>query len=208
TTEFLQRFRLKLAINASFFFPFHERHPLDFYPRSGERVEVLGQVIANGVEYSKPRGGWAVLCILKNRQVQIPNRLECPPETLQGVAGSLVLINQGKPQPIDPAILRQDKPNPRTAVGIDRSGKKMWWVLIDGRQPFYSEGVYLQELVTILQDQGIDTALALDGGGSTTLVMADENGPRLLNSPIHTRIPLRQRYLANHLGIDAQPIAK
>ncbi|MDX2096702.1 MAG: phosphodiester glycosidase family protein, partial [Leptolyngbyaceae cyanobacterium bins.59] len=110
TTEFLQRFRLKLAINASFFFPFHERHPLDFYPRSGERVEVLGQVIANGVEYSKPRGGWAVLCILKNRQVQIPNRLECPPETVQGVAGSLVLINQGKPQPINPAILRQDKP--------------------------------------------------------------------------------------------------
>lgn len=44
----------------------------------------------------------------------------------------------------------------------------------------------------------------LDGGGSTTLVMEGDNGqPVLLNSPIDSRIPGRERAVANHLGIFA-----
>jgi hypothetical protein len=52
---------------------------------------------------------------------------------------------------------------------------------------------------------GAYKALNLDGGGSTTLVVADSGGTRSLNSPIHTRIPMRQRPVANHLGFYARP---
>jgi hypothetical protein len=48
--------------------------------------------------------------------------------------------------------------------------------------------------------------LNLDGGGSTTLVMQQNQGVRTLNAPIHTNVPLRQRPIANHIGIYAPPL--
>ena len=44
-------------------------------------------------------------------------------------------------------------------------------------------------------------AINLDGGGSTAMAIATPAGPRVLNSPIHTGLPLRERPVANHLGI-------
>lgn len=83
----------------------------------------------------------------------------------------------------------------------------LWLILIDGRQRNYSEGVTLNELADIAIALGAETALNLDGGGSTTLVVAGPNGPQTLNSPIHTRIPMRQRPVGNHLGLFARSIA-
>jgi hypothetical protein len=45
----------------------------------------------------------------------------------------------------------------------------------------------------------------LDGGGSSTLAVEGANGrPEVLNSPIHQRIPGRERPVGNHLGIFAE----
>lgn len=87
--------------------------------------------------------------------------------------------------------------------------KRSWWgrasrAVVDGRQPNYSEGVTLEELALLLREYGAHDAMNLDGGGSTTLVMEGDNGqPVLLNSPIDSRIPGRERAVANHLGIFA-----
>lgn len=43
-------------------------------------------------------------------------------------------------------------------------------------------------------------ALNLDGGGSTTMVVSDRKGIGGLNSPIHTKLPMRERPVANNLG--------
>ena len=48
-------------------------------------------------------------------------------------------------------------------------------------------------------------ALNFDGGGSTTLAIADGKKTRLLNSPIDARIPLRERAIANHIAFHALP---
>jgi hypothetical protein len=37
-------------------------------------------------------------------------------------------------------------------------------------------------------------------------VIADDGKAKVLNSPIHTRVPMRQRPVANHLGVYALPI--
>ena len=66
-----------------------------------------------------------------------------------------------------------------------------------------AEEVFLPSIVLEL---GAETALNLDGGGSSTLVMAGHWGPRALNAPFHTRIPMRQRSVANHLGVYALPL--
>jgi hypothetical protein len=59
-------------------------------------------------------------------------------------------------------------------------------------------------LSDIILAYGGYTALNLDGGGSTTLVMEGASGePVLLNSPIDNRIPGRERPVGSHLGVFA-----
>ncbi len=206
TSEFLQEFDLQLAVNASFFHPFREVSPWDYYPRSGDRVGAVGQAIANGVEYSYPLESWSVLCVAADQQVQILRADRCPPGTMQAVAGSSVLVQHGKPVAAPAGSADSDGNYSRTAVAVDRTGKRLWIIAVDDKQWFYSEGVTLAELAEIAIAQGADSALNLDGGGSTTLVAASGKEFRLLNAPVHTKIPMRERSVANHLGVYARPL--
>ncbi|MBP0022238.1 MAG: phosphodiester glycosidase family protein [Cyanobacteria bacterium SBLK] len=203
TGDFLKTHRLQLAINGSYFQPFYSKHPLSFYPKSGDRVDALGQSIAKGITYSPPQQGWNVLCFSSENRASIESD-RCPDNTQYGLGGGYILILNGKLARKYQGRELSDR-YPRTAVGIDRQGKKLWIVVIDGRQPFYSEGATLLELTQILLDLGSDRALILDGGGSTTLAIEKKGEIKLLNTPIHTRIPLRQRPVANHLGFFARP---
>ncbi|MEO0989215.1 MAG: phosphodiester glycosidase family protein, partial [Cyanobacteria bacterium J06639_14] len=80
----------------------------------------------------------------------------------------------------------------------------LWLIVVDGKQPHYSQGATLTQLSQIARKLGADAAINLDGGGSTTLVMATPKGPKVLNAPIHTRLPLRERPVANQLGFQAE----
>jgi exopolysaccharide biosynthesis protein len=91
---------------------------------------------------------------------------------------------------------------PRTAIGINRNGRYLYIVVVDGRQPFYSDGATFAELAELMVAQGAFAAMSMDGGGSSTLVLEDEQGqPRVLNTPIDQYIPGRERPVGNHLGI-------
>ncbi len=57
--------------------------------------------------------------------------------------------------------------HPRTAVGFN--GRKLYLLVVDGRQPGYSAGMTLPELSQAMVDLGCTDAMNLDGGGSTTL---------------------------------------
>jgi hypothetical protein len=80
----------------------------------------------------------------------------------------------------------------------------LWLVVVDGRQPGYSEGVSHDELVALFQQLGAADAMSLDGGGSATMVARGRFGPQLLNRPIHTGVPGRERPVANHLAVFAE----
>ncbi|AFZ00226.1 phosphodiester glycosidase family protein [Calothrix sp. PCC 6303] len=216
--EFLTKHKLQIAINGSYFHPFKETTPWDFYPRSSEQTFVLGQLISNGKIYSEPEKNWHVLCFAPNNRVQITGSINCPQGTVHGIAGEEVLIFQNqvknsfylqkyefkKKEPKE-EDLKKDKPYSRAAVGIDKEGKKLWLVLVDGKQPLYSEGMTKAELTKLFVDLGVYSALNLDGGGSTTLAIANENnGVKLLNAVIHTKLPMRDRPVANHLGFYAE----
>lgn len=56
---------------------------------------------------------------------------------------------------------------PRTAVGL--TGSKVWFVVVDGRQPATALGMSLHELAELMKRLGCSDALNLDGGGSSTL---------------------------------------
>jgi hypothetical protein len=205
TSEFLREFKLQLAVNGSYFHHFEEKTPWDYYPRSGDRSHPLGEVISNGYRYSVTEGGWRVLCFSQNNRAQIFDSGKCPVDTIQGIAGSKIFIDRGKPK-AEFSQTPNDKPYPRMAAAIDREGKKLWLITVDGKQPLYSEGVKMSELTEIAMELGAYTALNLDGGGSTTLVMAATQGAKVLNAPIHTKLPMRERPVANHLGFYANPL--
>ncbi len=67
---------------------------------------------------------------------------------------------------------------PRTAVGVI-DDNHLVFVVVDGRQSGYSEGVTLTELADIFVDLGATTAYNLDGGGSSTMFFDGE----VVNSP-------------------------
>jgi hypothetical protein len=203
TSDFLTGFDLQLAINGSFFEPFHEDTPWDYYPHSGDPTDVNGLSISDGVTYSADDGWHPVLCVSAGNHAQISNA-GCPAGTPQALAGGNLIVDDGV------SIAPKDKNyytdlHPRTAVAVDERGETLWLIVVDGRQRGYSEGVTVAELADIAVEFGVYRALNLDGGGSTTMVAEGSQGPHTLNSPIHTRIPMRQRPVANHLGIYARP---
>jgi exopolysaccharide biosynthesis protein len=98
--------------------------------------------------------------------------------------------------------LEGDELDPRTAVGMNRNGRYLYLIVVDGRQPFYSEGATFTELAQLLIDQGAYVAMSLDGGGSSTMVMEGDDGrPVILNSPIDHYIPGTERPVGTHIGI-------
>lgn len=75
--------------------------------------------------------------------------------------------------------------NPRTAVGLDRDGTRLWLAVIDGRQPGRSMGMTLRQTGALLQAMGATHALNLDGGGSSAMVLRDPTTgqTRVVNRP-------------------------
>lgn len=200
TTEFLREFQLQLAINASYFYPFRENNPWDYYPHSGDIAYPLGEAISNGTRYAKPQESRGVVCISQKNVAQILASGECPQGTAQGVAGKEILVADGQPVI---SQLPNDQPYSRVVVAVNKQGTKLWLVIVDGKQPLYSEGLTIAELGKIVADLGVHTALKMDGGGSTTLAIATSDGGKVLNAPIQTQVPMRERPVANHLGFFA-----
>jgi hypothetical protein len=199
TSAFVREFKTKLAINASYFSPFYDRTPWDYYPRSGDRTVPSGETISNGDRHTPPLAKWPVLCILPANIVKISDTDTCPNGTMNAVAGREMLVSNGRTTR-EKFADDEHKPYPRVAVGIDRSGTKLWSLVVDGKQPLYSEGLTKLELAQLMVELGVDTAINLDGGGSTTLVVDTGNGATVLNAPIHAKVPMNERPVANQLG--------
>ena len=80
--------------------------------------------------------------------------------------------------------------HPRTMIGED--GQSIWLITIDGRQPALSLGMTFTELQGLAKRLGLRSALNLDGGGSTTMVVkgavvnhpSDAAGPRQVSDAI------------------------
>ena len=89
---------------------------------------------------------------------------------------------------------------PRTAIGQRPDGSLIFYT-IDGRQAGYSIGASLTAVAMRLAELGCETAVALDGGGSTTLVatLPDETSARVVNTPSEGSV----RAVSNHVFLVA-----
>jgi len=96
------------------------------------------------------------------------------------VSGPL-LIDDRVDLPLDSINFNTNR-HPRTMVGITEEGHLLF-VVVDGRQPGYADGMSLFELRALAHSLGCTDALNLDGGGSTTMVIAGEGNNGVVNKP-------------------------
>jgi len=205
TSQFVQETGVQLAVNASFFYPFREDAPWDYYPYQGDRTFPVGLTIANGKTLVPSKAEWPAICFAANNQAQIVASGICPAQTQQAVAGNALILKNGQTNG-DSKASDRDRNYGRTIVALDKSGQRLWLLIADDKQPHYSEGITLNKAAEILAELGVDTALNLDGGGSTTLVMMHQGQPKVINAPIHTKVPMQERVVANHIGFFAKPL--
>jgi Phosphodiester glycosidase len=209
TTRILRQQGLQVAINAGFFSPFYEETPWNYAPRSGQPVTIVGRSIRDGQTYSRFPESFPVLCFYPQvaydqgapRLAQIVQGKDACPGAKAAIAGNRFLLRDGEAYKNGDA--EGKRPYPRTAVAIDRSGRKLWLLIADGKQPGYSHGASLPELTALAQELGATDAINLDGGGSTTLVAEVKGQPQVLNAPIHGKWPMMERSVATVLGFYA-----
>ena len=90
------------------------------------------------------------------------------------VGGRQILVRDGVPQP--ESIVGTDGQAPRTSIGFKDGGRTMLLVTTDGRQSLVL-GPTLAQMGVLMADLGAETALNLDGGGSTTMIARPLGNP-------------------------------
>ncbi|MEI6561529.1 MAG: phosphodiester glycosidase family protein [Verrucomicrobiota bacterium] len=121
-----------------------------------------------------------------------------PVKLYNALTGNVRLIRDGKIT----ALHGGDTSYPQTALGL--TGDHQLILLVsDGRQPEISHGMTYEEVAGVLRGFGAVDAIALDGGGSATLVMAGAftGLPHVMNHPSDGR----ERPVGNNLAVFVKP---
>jgi exopolysaccharide biosynthesis protein len=200
-TQFAKDTGVKIAINANFFAPCCNL--------VAEPKTVIGLLVSQGKVVSPPTSdplqSEAVLTVTRDNHAVIA---EAPDVDLSkvytAVAGSAIIVKEGvdvsasSPSEGDPL-----NPNPRTLVGLSHHGRFLYFVVIDGRVAGYSLGTTNAQSAALMITLGCDSALNLDGGGSTEMVRADLPGAAyIVNNPSGGA----ERFDAAALGVFARSL--
>jgi exopolysaccharide biosynthesis protein len=183
TSNFLESYGLQLAINGDGWVNINDP---------------IGFAVSDGEVYSED-AGTPTIYILKNGRVKVGGIL--PEKQIQhAISGSHLLVRNGQ---VDPDIRNCTQPDvycehlrPRTSIGIS-AGNYLIIVLVEGPPSDPRAALTLEELAKLHILLGSVDAIAMDGGGSTTLVIDRGDGAEILNSPTDGS----ERTVSNHLGI-------
>ena len=163
TSEFLQEFGVQVAINGDGFSPWWSNSPVDYYPHDGDPVAPRGTAASGGKLYWTSQEAVPTLYMSSRNQFSF----DTPAHPYNAISGERLLLMGGDLIPdLDNSALQ-----PRSAIGYSKNGRYLYLVVVDGRQPLYSEGMTVKELAELMQSIGAQYAMNLDGGGSSTLVV-------------------------------------
>ena len=176
---------------------------LPFQPVSGKEGELrtnIGIVVSNGVEVSLPHSGFDALVFYADGGAAIAAQSEIDSaEHIDNAVGGfrrILAVSE-----LVPRVLNVQARHPRSAAGISSDGRYLYLLVIDGRRPG-SIGSTEAETALVLRALGAAEGINFDGGGSTALALRYGDGKvRVVNTPIHGRIPGRERAVAGCLGI-------
>jgi hypothetical protein len=199
TSSFVNSNDLAVGINGGF-----------FTTDTGINADVDGLGISNGDIVSPPGAGGRrnSLVTFADQTARIITSATVPAGAWNAVSGNQRMVNGGLN--VAPNDSYTNTLNPHTAVGVDSQTGNVWFMVVDGRQGDFSGGMLTSEMADLFIDFGVDNAINLDGGGSSTLVFADGVGgaSRVVNSPSDNATPQRpggERSVGNHFGVAAIP---
>ncbi len=169
-------------------------HP--WSPEYPTRVKIIGLGAAGGEVRSLPDSNRVSLWTDHDGRLHMgtPEDLS---EVQEGVGGFQQIIRDG-----EVVVNPGGAVHPRTGLGIDRDGRRLYMVLVEGRQPGISEGVTIGELAVIMQDNfDCQQAANMDGGGSSVMGITDPDGkirivdgaPGRYLRPLPILLSIRQR---------------
>jgi hypothetical protein len=196
TSKFLEEFKLQVAINGDGFsyLDQDEFDPQKYCPDGGEPVKANSYAASRGTVYSQQWAGRPIMYINKANEISFN---EPKGAIFNAISGDRMLVEKGKR--VD--NLESQSVEPRSAAGLNQNGRWLFLVVIDGRQPGYSEGATFPDLADFMISLGSYTAINLDGGGSSAIVIESVlGGSFVLNLPIEGMIPGNESAVANHLG--------
>ncbi|MGD9160163.1 MAG: phosphodiester glycosidase family protein [Desulfobacteraceae bacterium] len=179
-TSLFNKYKAVAAVNANAFDSIDKKtssHPIWY---EGQPVDIHGIVVSRGKTVSpveaKRTSFW--LDAARKPHIGDPVRGTSVTEAVADWFSPLIINSKIVPDASDSEL------HPRTALGFDDSGRWLLLVVVDGRQPGYSEGVTLYELAKIMKDRGCTQAINLDGGGSSIMLIRESgNKARTFNSP-------------------------
>jgi exopolysaccharide biosynthesis protein len=146
--------------------------------REGQPVKGQGLIVSKGKARSRSPAKGAAFWIDETGSARI-GKPEAGAGVREGVAGFSQVLREGVVVPPPDKVL-----HPRSALGLDGRRRTLRLVVVDGRQPGFSEGMSLEELATLMKDLGCADAVNLDGGGSSILILCDAAGNRrIMNDP-------------------------
>jgi hypothetical protein len=203
TREFVAQHSLEIGINGNFY----------SYSPNAPYVDLVGLAASEGNLYSRFYADFPALNISASNKLQIVyplpgNQMHVPPfdsgivavpnvPLYNAVGGNEYIVFTGQN-----IASWADGLNPRTAAGITADGKLLL-LTVDGRNANHSRGMTTTEVADVLISYGAFYAINLDGGGSSTLVLADPT-PRVVNIPVGIgNQPGSERSVGNNLGVHA-----
>jgi hypothetical protein len=196
TSAIAQREHFDLAVNGDFFQA--QKNEGGFALPGGYKTNqwalVEGPAVSNGKVWSKSLKPRPALVVRQGGKVGI-EQVSVPEADLQQViSGNVMLVAKGKAVKNDNSAR-----HPRTAVGVDEKGTKLVILVVDGRNPGVSVGMTYGDLADEFIRLGCFSAINLDGGGSTSMVMREPNADtwKIINRPSDGK----ERAVANVLGV-------
>ncbi len=204
TSGFLEEHGMQVAINGGFFSS--SSGPNDV--PAGTPEDVKGLAISQGVIVSpadEPTRAATLLFTTNNQPFFAFNN---NPGT--NTDGIFTAVSGDRPLLTNGVVAQAPVPNdvdPRTAVGVSQDRRYLYLMTLDGRQPGWSDGADWYNTALWLQRFGAYDAINIDGGGSTTMAMADCQGKAVrLNRSSFVAGYGRERIVGHNFGVYAPPL--
>ena len=143
----------------------------------------LGLVYKNGAMIKElPDKNYYFLALLKDKTAVIGDVLKYQSvrnNIKEALGGRYFLVNNG----VNAAGKLGTDVEPRTSVGV-LNPQKVVFVVVDGRRSGYSAGISMQDLAKLFVAIGAYDAINMDGGGSTTYILKNNEGKyQTINKP-------------------------
>jgi len=168
------------AINTNAFAGIPNDKSLGFGWYEGRPVNIHGMVVSEGRTISPAEDGRTTFWLSAGNRPNIgnPGPQDTVMEAIADWFSPLILNDNLIPDSSDKAN------HPRTAMGFDDTRRWLLMMVVDGRQPGYSEGISLYELACLFREHGCTWALNLDGGGSSIMLVREPGlEVRAMNRP-------------------------